>query len=83
MKLEISTHQAFDAQGAVDTATLNAVVYIAMLLRRHQVVTAEEVEHLHTVMSRPLNLGINATNPLVQKTLQHLDEQFATILNLP
>lgn len=82
LKLGMNQRQAFEAQRAADTAALNGVVYLAMLLRRHQLITAEEIEHLHSMMSKPLNLNENADNPLVQNIHQHLDEQFAAILKL-
>ena len=81
MKLEMTKKQAFQAQRAVDTAALNGIVFLAMLLKRHECVTHDEVEMLHAMMSKPLGLSDHAANPLVQITQQHLDEQFATILD--
>jgi len=80
MKLEMTRKQAFDAQRSVDTAALNGIVYLAMLLRRHDLITRDETEQLHAMMSKPLALGEHASNSLVQMTQQHLDDQFATIL---
>jgi hypothetical protein len=81
VKLPITEEQAFDAQQAADTAALNGVVYLAMLLRRHDLVAAPELVQLHAMMSKPLTLSGRAANPVVQIIQQHLDEQFATILS--
>lgn len=82
MKLKITQRQAFDAQRAVDTAAMNGVIALVMLMCQRQLISAEEVRHIHTSMIKPLNSNENAGNPIVQNTLQHLDEQFAAILKL-
>ena len=81
MKLPITQEQALDAQQATDTAALNGIVYLTMLMRRHDLLAPGELEQLHAMMSKPLTLAGRADNPLVQVVQQHLDEQFATILS--
>ena len=83
MKLPITQEQALDAQQATDTAALNGIVYLTMLMRRHDLLASGELEQLHSMMSKPLTLAGRANNPLVQVVQQHLDEQFATILSQP
>lgn len=80
MRLKMTQKQIREAQQALDTAALNGTVYLAMLLRRHAVITVAEAEQLHAMMSKPFNLEENASNPLVQATQHHLDEQFSTIV---
>lgn len=79
MQFRVSQKQLLQAQNAVDTSTLNGLIFMAMTLKRRGLLTDSEAEVMHTVMCKPLNAPDAAANPIVQVTQQHLDEQFASI----
>lgn len=83
VNFSVTPKQILDAQRAIDTASLNGILFLAMLLKKLRIMTSRHCEVMHGVMSKPLNLRGNADNPMVQIAQRRLDEHFAQIREAP
>ncbi len=76
----MTEEQMRDAQQALDIAAINGVLSLAIMLKKRDLMTAEEGASLYDSMSKPLAMGEVANNPIVQNAQHNLDLLFAEIL---
>jgi hypothetical protein len=77
---DLTAQQMLEAQQALDVAAFNGILSLAIVLRKRDLLTANEAVSLHDIMSRPLALAGNANNPVVQDAQQNLDQLFALFI---
>ncbi len=76
----LSREQAIQAQQALDIASLNGILSIAIVLKKRGLLTRAEGESMHASITKPLSVPEVANNPLVQDAQQNLDNLFSYIL---
>ncbi|QIK79358.1 hypothetical protein G7077_11040 [Sphingomonas piscis] len=77
---ELSAQQVLEAQQALDVAAFNGILSLAIILRKRHLLTDLETGNLHEIMSRPLSMTGNASNPVVQDAQHNLDQLFALLV---
>jgi len=77
---DLTAQQLLEAQQALDVAAFNGILSLAIILRRRNLLTDAETARLHDIMSKPLSLPGNASNPVVQDAQQNLDQLFAVLV---
>ena len=77
---DLSAQQVLEAQQALDVAAFNGILSLAIVLRKRGLLTTDETQSLHDIMSRPLSLPGNANNPVVQDAQHNIDQLFALLV---
>jgi len=77
---DLTAQQMLEAQQALDVASFNGILSLAIVLRKANLLSDAETGSLHDIMSRPLSLPGNAGNPIVQDAQQNLDQLFALLV---
>jgi hypothetical protein len=77
---DLTAQQMLEAQQALDVASFNGILSLAIVLRQRKLLTDAETKSLHDIMSKPLSLSGNADNPVVQDAQQNLDHLFALLV---
>lgn len=77
---DLTAQQMLEAQQALDVASFNGILSLAIVLRKRNLLTDAETVKLHDIMSRPLSLAGNAANPVIQDAQQNLDQLFAMMV---
>lgn len=76
-KLQLTRQQLAQAQHSFDSAALNGIMALAVILKKRGLISEDEIELMHETMVKPLDSRQNATNPLAQATQEHIDRLFA------
>jgi hypothetical protein len=80
---ELTAQQLLEAQQALDVAAFNGILSLAIILRKRDLLTDVETRGLHDIMSKPLSMPGNASNPVVQDAQHNLDQHFAALADRP
>ena len=75
--MDVSKEDLINAQAAMDISCLNGIIAILVRLNSRGIFDKSDLNDIHNMMSKPLNLPQNASNDLVQMQQERLDELFA------